>query len=46
MAAKKKPKLTEAEQSARELGADETGKAFERGLKAVLSPKKEQSDPA
>jgi hypothetical protein len=50
--AKPKPKLTDKEQSerfkqtARELGVDESGKAFERATRAILAPKSSSQDDA
>ncbi len=50
MPAKKNP-ITEAERSqrfketARELGADETGETFERAFKKIVPPKKPKDAP-
>ena len=51
MAAKRKPKAKpddpaqskRFEETARELGSDEKGKAFKRALKSVVKPKRESS---
>jgi len=42
MAAKKKSQSRRFVEKARELGADESGEAFERGFKKIVPPKKRE----